>query len=116
MTSPHRVVPVDLLREAARQRVEETSLRSVAAETRMSYTALRHFLRGSEPYSDNLRRLTEWYLSTAQVAIPVEASELAMRLLIGRLPEPEQSKAREEVVEVVRRYFKQVGLDAPHLL
>lgn len=52
---------VGAIRQFARGRVEETSLRAVAAEIGMSYSGLRSFLEGREPYTATRGKLLAWY-------------------------------------------------------
>ena len=54
-------VSVDVLREAARLRVNDTSLRLAAREIGISHQALHGFLNGTEPYGPNLAKLRDWY-------------------------------------------------------
>jgi transcriptional regulator with XRE-family HTH domain len=54
-------VSLDMLRDAARRRVEDTSLRQTAREIGMSHPALRDFLNGSQPYGPNLNKLRDWF-------------------------------------------------------
>ncbi len=49
------------LREAAAQRVKESSLRAVAEEIGMGKTALHDFVNGSDPHSATREKLVSWY-------------------------------------------------------
>lgn len=86
MASPGLSIPVARLREAAAARAASSSLRTLAREVGVSYSAARDFLRGSEPYSENLRKLTEWYLRTSS-GIDEEAVRAAFRVILHALPE-----------------------------
>lgn len=52
---------VATLRQAAKRRADQTSIRSTATEIGMSYTGLRGFLNGGKPHPETLRRLVAWY-------------------------------------------------------
>ncbi len=54
-------VSLDVLREAARVRVESSSLRLAAAEIGVAHTTLMGFLNGKQPYGRTLEKLTAWY-------------------------------------------------------
>ena len=54
-------VPMGVLREAVRERVELTSIREVAREVGMAHTTLADFLKGTEPYGANRAKLRTWY-------------------------------------------------------
>ena len=69
MPAERRAIPVEVLRRAVRERVAETSIRSVAGQTGMSATGLWRFLRGTEPYEKTQRRLQRWYV-VQQAAAP----------------------------------------------
>ena len=52
---------IDALREAARYRVEGSTLRAIAKEIGMAHQSLHDFIQGVEPYGKNLGKLREWY-------------------------------------------------------
>jgi hypothetical protein len=106
------VVPVAVLREAVRERVAATSLRSVEAETGVSYTSLRWLLAGSEPYSDNLAKLTSWYLST----ITGGAVAGALNSILNALPAVTRVEAEEVIKAAIRRAYRDAGCSIPHWL
>lgn len=71
-----------VLREAARYRVNGSSLRTVAAEIGMAPATLHAFLNGTEPYGKNLGKLREWYSSETNelVRIRRELAETKKKL------------------------------------
>lgn len=111
MTSREAGVPVGELREAARRRVAETNLRSVAAEIGLSYSGLRAFLNGTEPFTSTVAKLRAWYGRTE--AGKVERKRAALRELVEDLPESERERAMEEIRAVLRKRWKAAGKDAP---
>jgi hypothetical protein len=61
MVSPERAVPVVVLRDAVRLRVEGSTLRAVAAEVGLSFSGLRSFLAGTKPHPRTLEKLHAWF-------------------------------------------------------
>lgn len=84
-------VPVETLRRAVRERVDASSIRTVADQTGMSATGLWRFLRGTAPYSKTRRRLQHWYVVQQSVAPPDEVTadvaRAAIELLTRHIPE-----------------------------
>lgn len=65
MPSGDRRSRLERLRALARERVDKTSLRNVAADIRIEYSALNRFLKGSKPRAITMARLEEWYEASA---------------------------------------------------
>jgi hypothetical protein len=112
MDSGRVVVPVDVLREAVRERVAATSLRRVEAETGVSYTSLRWLLGGSDPYSDNLAKLTSWYFSVVAGGNAAEA----LSTLLAAVPSPTRAEATEAIKATVKKAFEKAGCPIPEWL
>ncbi|HKO19488.1 MAG TPA: hypothetical protein VJU82_11440 [Acidobacteriaceae bacterium] len=102
-------MPVDVLREAVRERVAATSLRSVETETGVSYTSLRWLLAGSQPYSDNLAKLTSWYFS----AIAGGATAEALASILSSLPAGTRPEATEVIRAAIRKAYLNAGCSIP---
>lgn len=51
-------------RAAAQQLTDDTSLRQAAQEIGLSWSGLRTFLAGTNPYGPTLKKLREWYWRT----------------------------------------------------
>lgn len=109
MDSGGVVVPVAVLREAVRERVAVTSLRSVEAEIGVSYTSLRWLLAGSEPYSENLAKLTSWYFSTFAGG----AVAGALATVLAALPAVTRAEAAEVIRAAIRRAYRDAGCSIP---
>lgn len=112
MDSGGVVVPVNVLREAVRERVAATSLRRVEAETGVSYTSLRWLLAGSDPYSDNLAKLTSWYFNLVAGGNAAEA----LSTLLATLPLQTRAEAAEEIRAAVKNSFQKAGCPLPEWL
>lgn len=89
----------ELLREAVQRAVGESSLRAVADEIGMSFSALGSFLRAeTSPNRRTLGLLIEWYYGRARglAGIPREEIEFAIALLRTYIWESKKPKAVSE--------------------
>lgn len=83
-----------------RERVAETSIRSVAEQTGMSATGLWRFIRGTEPYEKTQRRLQRWYVVHQAATIPSsEVDETAARAALELLTRHVPTRRRRAVAE-----------------
>ena len=98
--------------EAARIRVEETSLRQTAQEIGMSPTGLRGVLDGAEPYGPTRERFRAWYARLAGLgALPTHAAENIVLALLRRLPEPRAGAVA--LLDCVEAIHVSAGVSAP---
>lgn len=107
---------VDHLRETAADRVEKTSLRSVAREIGMSPTGLKKFLLGTAPYSPTLRRLRKWYITHAVEAgdeVGKPAASAALAVLTSDLAPEARRGAFGGIVDLLARAYDQSGRQRP---
>lgn len=89
----------ELLREAVQRRVNESSLREVADEIGMSFSALGSFLRGeTSPNRRTLALLIDWYYDQVRglSTIPREDVNFAIALLRTYIGESKKPKAVSE--------------------
>jgi hypothetical protein len=113
---PSRSATVRHLRDAARARVENSSLRGVAREIGMSPMGLRNFLHGTEPYAPTLRRLRNWYVRHAALrsgAVHTEDATAALAVLVHDLAPVPRQEAAATVLEAVGRGYEQSGVVKP---
>lgn len=117
MPSSSPAVPVEILREAVRKRVEESSLRVAAGEIGMSWKGLDRFVKGStEPYPSTIRKLTDWYLRRAaseDEAPDTETAQAALAVLVRYLPPAHRDEAVARVVAVLQNLGEERGVPAP---
>jgi hypothetical protein len=78
-------VSVGVLREAARLRVADTSLRLAAREIGISHQALHGFLNGTEPYGPNIAKLREWYGRETNEALRLKEELAACKKRVAEL-------------------------------
>ncbi len=104
------------LRETAQERVENTSLRSVAREIGMSPTGLKKFLQGTAPYSPTLRRLRNWYVRHAAsrtATVHLEDATAALSVLVHDLDAAPRSRAAATVLDAVGLGYEESGVAKP---
>jgi hypothetical protein len=98
-------VPVEVLREAVRQRVLDASLRVVAAEISVSHRGLEGFIKGARPHPQTVRKLTEWHLKRAaagETTVTPELAQAAVGVLLQHLPPGRREQAAGRLLTVLR--------------
>jgi hypothetical protein len=116
MLSRESGVPVETLREAARIRVEETSLRVAASEIGMSHRGLEDFIGGTKPHASTAKKLTEWYLKSAAAGefnVSTEIAQAALAVLTRYLPPERRAQAQARVVGTLGELAVEVGVPLP---
>ena len=94
---------VPMLREAVRRAVAASSLRAVAKEIDVSAPGLQHFLRGGYPLPKTARKLAAWHVQQ-RAASPLDIhEEVALSLLLSRVPEDQRSIAESEIRQALCR-------------
>jgi hypothetical protein len=112
-------VPIEALRQAARERVEATSLRTAAAEIGMSFRGLEGFVKGSFPHPATVRKLTDWYVkrvASEESAVSPDVAQAALSILIQHLPAAGRSEAEEQVVQLLNGLTTAKELPLPRWL
>ncbi|HEU4883626.1 MAG TPA: hypothetical protein VFT45_15305 [Longimicrobium sp.] len=116
----HRAVPVETLREFARDRAELTSVRQVAAEAGLGRTTLRNFLtRGTTPHPRVRRILALWYLgekAKEQTPFLPEDYISAFDILLDGLPDDHRARAAAVLVERLVAMYASAGVEIPPAL
>lgn len=114
MTPVDPAVPVDVLREAAQRRVDDTSLRIAAGEIGVSYSGLRTFLKGTEPYAPTLAKLRAWYAQTVEGrAMTPERARAMLAALVESMPLERREEAVRELVTRLVESYRKSGADVP---
>lgn len=115
MTPVDPAVPVSVLREAAQRRVDETSLRTAAAEVGVSYSGLRTFLKGTDPYAPTLAKLRAWYAQTVEGrAMTPERARAILAVLLEPIPPERREEVRRAVLEALERGYRAAGVPLPN--
>lgn len=111
----HRAVPIDTLREFARDAAERSSLRHVAAEVGVGRTTLQNFIQaGTSPHPRVKRLLGLWYLrekARLDARAEAESYSAALETLVSGFPGERRSAARATLLEMVERMH--LLLDVP---
>lgn len=108
--------PVELLLEAARQRVAETTLRDTAAEIGMEHSGLNKLLKGAKPRLSTIRKLTVWYVervASGELEVTPEAVHAALAILTRHLPPLRRAAIQAQVVEQLKSITSAEGVPAP---
>lgn len=112
-----RDVPLDAIRELARDRAELASLRHVAPVIGLGHSTLHNFLTGAAPHPRVRRLLGLWYLretgaeGAEEVALRPYASSLDT--LLGEMPESARAGTAGEVLDVLGRAYAASGAIYP---
>lgn len=109
---------IPTIRDLVRRRVEETGLRKVARQIRMSPSGLSSFLEGTAPYQKSIRKLHAWYrreLATGEPPVDVETTAAALRVLARLVPPAGRSRFVDCTLEVLTRRLP-AGAQLPVLL
>src|SRR5690606_24964255 len=116
MVSSEGDVPIELLREAARTRAQETSLRETAAEIGLSWSGLRTFLAGTNPHLTTRRKLATWFdvrRDAPSGRLRRAAAQTALSLLVTELPAEVQPELTEGILAVIERSYRKAELSPP---
>jgi hypothetical protein len=110
MTSMNpRDVPIDDVRELARDRAEQSSLRHLAPEIGLGHSTLHNFLNGAAPHPRVRRLLGMWYLRETGAAGGEEESlrpyAAAVEVLLGGVPASARGRATADLLEVLDRGY-----------
>lgn len=119
MASPGKGVSVENLRTALRDRISETSFRTVAREIGMSPSGLHSFLGGTSPQYSTIRKITGWYVRESR-RDPGQAKVATMRaaldILVEHLPEKGRDEAIASILEAIQRATVDGGVPVPNWL
>ena len=110
-----RDVPIDPVREYARDRAEQTSIRHLAADIGLGHSTVHNFLNGAAPHPRGRRRLVEWYLARTGQA-PEYAQETysaALEVLVRELPAESREQARGGLLRALAAMHDDLGLPVP---
>ena len=118
-TARKDAVSVDAIREVARIRAEETSMRGVASELGLSVSSFHDFLSGAQPRARTFKRMLAWYVEQAiggSADISNTAIEAALTLLLLHVPPSKRTDAGKEVRRFLAEQAKRNGWSKPKSL
>ncbi len=100
-----RDAEIEFLREALRRRVEQTSVRHVAAEVQMSHGGVYNLVMGRVvPYGKTLAKLRSWYLrewARGGGALTLAAARYLMEEMLGTIPRRLRARAGLELMDML---------------
>lgn len=117
-----RPVAFEVVRQALRSAVERDGLRPVSRAVGMTPTGLAKALdAATAPRGSTQMKMREWYVRHGRALGPGEHTvRAALALLLEGLPEAAVAEGVTELVYVLRRIYRSVGLEPPewmgHLL
>lgn len=113
----HRAVPVETLREFARDRAELSSVRQVAAEVGLGRTTLHNFIsEDTTPHPRVRRLLALWYLrekEKEEAALSPETYSAALAILLRGVPAEQRAQARAALIERIAALHANAGVRLP---
>ena len=105
-----RTTEIEFLREALRRRVDQTSIRQVAAEVKMSHGGVYNLVSGSvAPYGKTLVKLRAWYLarwSAGGEAVSTEAARYLVQQLLAAIPGVYRAEAGVDMMNSLETLFR----------
>ena len=110
-----RPAAFEVVRQALRSAVDRDGLRPVARAVGMTPTGLAKALdAGTAPRGSTQTKMREWYVRHARALGPGEQTvRAALGLLLDGLPEAAVAEGVAELVYVLRRIYRSVGLEPP---
>jgi AcrR family transcriptional regulator len=108
---------IEFLRQALRRRVEQTSVRHVAAEARMSHGGVYNFVTKNEvPYGKTLARLRAWYLehwAQGSEGLSLEAARYLIAEMLGAIPRDDRLGAGMELLDAIEAIHRHHEMPPP---
>lgn len=112
-----RTSEIEFLRDALRRRVDQTSIRTVAAEVQMSHGGIYNLVSGKvAPYGKTLAKLRAWYLqqwAENGEGLSAPAARYLLDQMLGAIPRSMRSRASVELLDGMETLFRRYGLPAP---
>jgi hypothetical protein len=112
-----RDVPIEAVRELARDHAERSSLRLLAPEIGLGHSTLHNFLAGAAPHPRVRRLLGLWYLRVTgrggEDGEELRAYTSALDVLLAGVPAELRGRAAGEVLDVLERGYTEGGTGAP---
>lgn len=103
--------------DAVRRRVEQTSVRHVAAELKMSHGGVHNLVCGSSsPYGKTLAKLRAWYsvqIAEGRVGFSREAALYLLPAMLSPIPAEQQPGACRDLAAALEELFRQYGTEPP---
>ncbi|HKP75523.1 MAG TPA: hypothetical protein VJT67_08260 [Longimicrobiaceae bacterium] len=112
-----REAEVEVLREALRRRVEQTSIRRVAQEVSMSHGGVYNLVTGRvAPYGKTLAKLRAWYLdqwAQGGEGLSSTAARYLIDQMLGSIPLALRPRAGVELLDGLEAIYARFKMPAP---
>ena len=112
-----RNAEIELLREALRRRVEQTSVRNVAAEVSMSHGGLFNIINGEVvPRGRTLAKLRNWYVEQSargSLGLTVDAARFLVDQMLGGVPGYLRPAAGVELMNRLDDVYRSLDVPTP---
>jgi hypothetical protein len=112
-----RAAEIEFLREALRRKVEQTSIRHVALEVKMSHGGIYNLVTGEvAPYGKTLAKLRAWYLeqwAQGGEGLSTDAARYLIEQMLGSIPPPVRGRAGGELLDGMEVLYRKYGLPPP---
>jgi AcrR family transcriptional regulator len=109
---------IEFLREALRRRVEQTSVRHVAAEVQMSHGGVYNLVTGrAVPYGKTLAKLRSWYLrewARGGGALTLGVARYLLEEMLGTIPRRLRARAGLELMDTLVGLYARYNAAAPN--
>lgn len=113
----HRTIPVEVLRDFVRSRMEMTSVRQIAAEMKLGRTTLHSFITaGTNPHPRVRRVIALWYLDWLETAPDLDVVRpyaAALEVLVNEVPEGQREGTAAIVLDGLKSAFMGAGERPP---
>jgi hypothetical protein len=112
-----RTSEIEFLREALRRRVEQTSIRTVAVEVKMSHGGIYNLVSGKvAPYGKTLAKLRAWYLhqwAEGGEGLSAPAARNLIDQMLVSIPRAVRPGASVELLDAMEALHRRYELPAP---
>ena len=112
-----RAAEIEFLREALRRRVEQTSIRHVAMEVKMSHGGIYNLVLGKvAPYGKTLAKLRAWYLeqwAQGGEGLSTDAARYLIEQMLSSIPRTMRARAGVELLDGMEVLYRKYGLPPP---
>jgi hypothetical protein len=112
-----RSAEIEFLRSALRRRVDQTSVRHVALEVKMSHGGIYNLVNHAvAPYGKTLAKLRAWYLdqwARRGEGLTTESARYLTEQMLGPIPRGVRDEARTDLLDGLVVLFRRFGSPPP---
>jgi AcrR family transcriptional regulator len=108
---------IEFLRAALRRRVEQTSIRQVAAEVKMSHGGIYNLVTGqAAPYGKTLAKLRTWYLTqwaSGDEGLSTDTGRYLLRQMVAHMSPSVRGRAADELLDAIEVLHRKYATPPP---